>query len=257
MIYAAPGETIEPLLSDAPAGLVGTLTVRVIDPPTGTVIVPETTNGIVEIAAGSYVATIDLPDLRGRFVVLWKNGATEIPEELVVTGSSVGGMPSTFSPELIYAQVSDYRTYSGDTTTSDDDVTRALSRSEANIDNELGAYPLLTTGRKLAPSQLPTYQADKLTAATCAQAEYRLTMGEDFFIRGQHASVAGPDYTVQGKLPIVGPKALTELEGSGLYKLTTSWHRAGASEPPWSSFAYNLEDDTDVNDDDPLPRQAL
>lgn len=55
-----------------------------------------------------------------------------------------------------------------------------------------------------------------LSRATCAQVEYRNQQGEAFFVRSQYESVRGPDFTTQGKLPYIAPKAFRELAQTGL-----------------------------------------
>ncbi len=44
-----------------------------------------------------------------------------------------------------------------------------------------------------------------LTRATCAQAEYRVAMGPEFFIEDQYGFVAGPDFSRRGELAYIGP----------------------------------------------------
>lgn len=71
-------------------------------------------------------------------------------------------------------------------------------------------------GLRVNPYQLPADYADALRDATCAQAEYRNTMGEDFFVRAQFTSVSGPEFRTQGRLPVIGPKVMQELQGTDL-----------------------------------------
>lgn len=97
------------------------------------------------------------------------------------------------------------------------------------------ALPLLTTVSNLTGStptvkvisfrgggvrydiwQLQPFQVLALRNATCAQAEYRDQMGEDFYVRAQWDAVHGPEFQTTGKLPIIGPKVHRELQGSGL-----------------------------------------
>jgi hypothetical protein len=71
-------------------------------------------------------------------------------------------------------------------------------------------------GLRASPYLIPTEYADALRDATCAQCEYRNTMGEDFFIRAQFSSTSGPEFKTTGKLPTLGPKVMRELQGTDL-----------------------------------------
>lgn len=83
-------------------------------------------------------------------------------------------------------------------------------------------------GRKIDPIiDIDANQQLALSRATCAQVEYRNAMGERFFIRPQYPSVKGPDFTVQGKLPMIAPKARRELSQNGLI------HTAGRAYSGW------------------------
>lgn len=115
---------------------------------------------------------------------------------------------------------------------------RLIERAEKDVDQALGSYPRNDdTGLKLAPLELDTNDRATLRDATCAQVEYRLAMGEDFFVKAQFAEVSGPEFSTKGTLPRVGPKTWQELEASNLLRLTTTWHGRG-DEPPWRGFAY-------------------
>lgn len=131
---------------------------------------------------------------------------------------------------------------------------RLLERAERDVDQLLGLYTTrdATSGLKLTVSDLEDYQAAALSRAVCAQAEYRYTMGEEFFVKGQHRSVTGPDFSVNGTLPYIGPKVWVELEGANLQRLTTSLNARGLR-PPWYGFSYN--DTSWDSEPDPLPRQ--
>lgn len=123
-------------------------------------------------------------------------------------------------------------------------LTRLLSRSSDDVDSLLGAYEILTTGtwagRKLDPSTLDYAQQRGLIRATCAQGQYRLEMGEAFFVRPQVEEVSGPEFREKGKLPRVSPAAKQELSGLNLIRLTTSIANKGRGLPPWYDFSYNV-----------------
>lgn len=76
-----------------------------------------------------------------------------------------------------------------------------------------GAY----MGRRFNPSQFLNWgHLQPLKNAVCAQAEYMLAMGDNFFVEAQYSSVRGPDFTTVGKRGMIAPKAKRELALSGL-----------------------------------------
>lgn len=115
---------------------------------------------------------------------------------------------------------------------------RLIDRAERDIDSAVGAYAIdETTGRKFVPTTMTARNKDDLRDATCAQVEYRLEMGEEFFIRPQYKSVKGPEFETEGQLSKIGPKTWMELTSSDLLQLTTTWHGRG-DDPPWRDFAF-------------------
>lgn len=127
---------------------------------------------------------------------------------------------------MLYATISELRAYTGQDSTAlpDATATRAIEQAELDLDGlaVIGHPVNTTTGRRFDPTALSADRALALNRATCAQAQYRLAMGEEFFIMGQYAQVDGPDFTTRGTLPKVGPMVRRELAGSGLFRLTTS-----------------------------------
>lgn len=140
---------------------------------------------------------------------------------------------------LTYTTYDAFVAYADWDTTSDNqaDVEKELERAERDVDNIIfgtkGAGP---NGLKWPVVSLAGWAADALSRAVCAQAEYRLTMGRDFMVRGQFSEMTTPDSTVKGKLPRIGPKVRDELTGSGLLvgmtRLTQPVGRVGAPPVP-------------------------
>lgn len=99
---------------------------------------------------------------------------------------------------------------------------RTLHRASKDVDRQVGfGWSTESNGLKFGepednPKKLPDRQLEALRDATCAQAEYRIEKGEDWFVHGQYKSTSGPDFGTQGKLPRFGPKAREELQNSGL-----------------------------------------
>lgn len=91
MIYARPGDQFVATLEGAATGMAGTIGVR-IENTDGTNQTPRTTSGIVEIEpdSGVYTVTLTAPTTRGKYIVLWDDGAPTpeyAPEELTVTST--------------------------------------------------------------------------------------------------------------------------------------------------------------------------
>lgn len=125
-----------------------------------------------------------------------------------------------------YALQTDFEEYvEGWTTTDAPALERLLQRAELDIDRAAGNWVYETNGLKFGhplttnEKHLLAYQVAALKRATCAQAEYRHIMGEDWMRRAQHKSERGPDFGADGKLPRIGPKAAQELSDAGLVML--------------------------------------
>lgn len=119
-----------------------------------------------------------------------------------------------------YAAIDDVRAYTDLAEgVSDEDLEKVLDRAELDIDGELTTPdPRPDSGAKYDPAALESWRATALNRGVCAQTEYRLAMGEEFFIRAQHSRVSGPDFTTEGRLPYIGPKARRELAGARLLR---------------------------------------
>lgn len=124
------------------------------------------------------------------------------------------------------------------------DRNRLLELAEHEIDQALGAGGRQTTGTALLLSAadvaaLPGEDKAALSRSTCAQALYRIEMGDDFFVRAQREKVSGRNFSADGKLPIVGPGAWRELTYSDLLELTTNTSGRGrqrASDVGWRDY---------------------
>lgn len=140
-----------------------------------------------------------------------------------------------------YATLAELKAYTDlDTGVSDPTLQTALDRAERDVDSivtPLVAGSREATGLKLDPASLLDWQAAALSRATCAQAEYRLAMGEDFFIRAQHSTVRGPDFSLSGQLPYIGPKVFRELTETGFVRAdgVSNVRIGSATAPAWRS----------------------
>lgn len=91
MIYAKPAQSFDATLQGAPTGLVGTLGVRIIDQPAGTLMLARTTSGISEqpVGSGIYSTALTAPAVNGTYLVVWDTGGLApvfASEELQVAG---------------------------------------------------------------------------------------------------------------------------------------------------------------------------
>jgi hypothetical protein len=230
-IYVQPGATYEAaavgLLPNLPPGTAG---VTLKDKPAGGVVVQtRVTAGITEDPIGSrQYGKSDLvaPTLFGSYWLHWDSGPNTPPfalEELVVSSSLLlpGAEPLGVIPT--YAQRSDCLAFiEGLNITDGLAFDRLIVRCERQIDDLLQIDHRTTgaAGPKVTPNRLSARQAEGLKNATCAQVEYRLEMGERFFKREQYESESGPDFSVRGRLPKIGPKVVPELVRVGLFKIT-------------------------------------
>jgi hypothetical protein len=97
---------------------------------------------------------------------------------------------------------------------------KLIERAEQDVDEACGDWPLLPVIlRKFDAAALSAVQKEALKRATCAQVEFRITLGDQHFRSAQHAKVRGPEFSVEGQLPRIGPKTMRELAGSGLVKV--------------------------------------
>ena len=127
---------------------------------------------------------------------------------------------------LTYAVLSDFRAWMGDPTIAESLVTRPLKMAHKDIDTACGPGPVFAdTGLRFATDEVLTTpvltvaRARILQEATCAQAEYRMVMGEDFMIKDQYANEQGPDYGSSGQLRKVPGMVYSMLQLGGFLNL--------------------------------------
>lgn len=104
------------------------------------------------------------------------------------------------------------------------ELEKIIARAELQIDGMItwSGEQNVAAHRRVVPADLEQWDQDCLRLATCAQAEYRLHMGEDFFKGGQYKMVSGPDFQTQGALPMIGPRVWEELAAASprLFRVT-------------------------------------
>lgn len=124
MIYSAPRERVVALLNGADADRVGTLTLQ-LEKSDGSTIQYASTEDIIEVEPGNYVANRTAPDEAGTYVFVWKDGAVSGSEELIVTYTLPG--PSEPPTGGIYPSV--------------DEVAALIrTRTKSVVGNEVGTF---------------------------------------------------------------------------------------------------------------------
>jgi hypothetical protein len=125
-----------------------------------------------------------------------------------------------------YATYEEVRSYLGVTedAVSDEDLARPLRQAQEDIDAACGAWGVYDSGLMFYDTAdneiLSDLQRAHLSKATCAQVEYRLTVGDDFLVREQHDATSGPGYGTTGTLKKVTGRAYSFLQMAGLLNLT-------------------------------------
>jgi hypothetical protein len=95
MIFAQVNQPFEAYAAGAATGLAGELLIDVYSPATGTAIVPQTAEGIVEVGVGTYKAVLNI-GVVGEFVVRWTlPGGATAEEALSVSTILVARVPTT------------------------------------------------------------------------------------------------------------------------------------------------------------------
>lgn len=109
---------------------------------------------------------------------------------------------------------------------ANDVLIRPIKGAQRDIDAACGGWvAYLDTHLKFATEideYLPVLESDVeelLSQATCAQVEYRMTMGDDFMVKEQYEAQSGPSYSTSGKLRKVCGTAYTFLNQGGLLRL--------------------------------------
>lgn len=107
----------------------------------------------------------------------------------------------------------------------DEALAQPIARAVRDLDIAVGGWePYADTGLKFS-SDTMTYpltdlEAQLLSDATCAQVEYRMTVGDDFMIRDQYKSQSGPGYGTSGTVKKCAGAAYAKLGQGGFLKLT-------------------------------------
>lgn len=99
-------------------------------------------------------------------------------------------------------------------------IERYIARAEPYVDIACGPSVVWDSGRRFNPALMPEPYLSGLDRATCAQVEYMLLQGDEFFVQNQYASVSSPDESTTGRISYIGPKVRVELGLVGLINRT-------------------------------------
>jgi hypothetical protein len=217
-IEAVAGVAFETVLSPYITGRAATLTIEVFDPSDGAVLNAASGVGIVETATETYRAERAVVTAGDGRIVRWRDTTDGAPGEIVgediVDVAAAPLVPGLGEPT--YATAEDFEAYVPGWVTDNEAALKAiLVRAERDVDLILGLWDLdPVTGLKWTPAtELASYEAAALRDATCAQAEYRIALGADFFVTPRPRRVSGPDFTEEWDQaqPHIGPKVWIEL----------------------------------------------
>lgn len=226
------GATYYPGVTGALPYGVGTITVE-LQTVTGVVIVPASSSDIVESALGSYTAVCIAPVVSSEttFVIVWidpRNVGAPSDTELLVVAAGVNTLSGAF-----YVSYDDVRSYLGldSTQMSDDIVRQPLVRAQRDIDIACGRWVAYAdTGLKFASAVAFAYPLSDLEMvmlrdSTCAQVEYRMTVGDDFMIREQYERQGGANPS-RGTVSKLCGASYTKLAQGGFLKLHAKVERS-------------------------------
>lgn len=221
-----PNTTFIALLRGAPAGLVGTITAGLKDLSDDSIKIAHTTAGIDEISApsGNYRKEFTLPADEGDYIVEWINDDVESIDDVVLE-VRVNAPVTELELPGSYASRSDLETYLEDGLPAgydDDYLDKVLVKASQDVDLYANAVTYrVGSDLKFATTTdpfewEPIYTAARgyIVEATCAQAEYRLAKGDQFFVEVQRAE--GEFANTQVVQPRFGPKAAEALRRTGI-----------------------------------------
>lgn len=245
-IEANSGETVG-IFTEAgalPAGGVAGAHIGVhVEDAAGAQLLARTTAGVGEIDPGVYAkADLVVPTVgaKTRALLIWdddRDGSRATEDLVIYPPSSPAPIPP--GPSATYAAVGDLvayaegTAYAGRLPATDLEKLRLIELCERDVDLALGrgerTEGLLYGGEEIA--ELTPDQRAALSRATCAQALYRIEMGDEHFVRAQRERVSGRGFSREGKLPIVGPEVYRELAFTDLQRLSTHTGGRGSMGP--------------------------
>jgi hypothetical protein len=120
----------------AATGQLGTLTFKVIDPPSGAVVIAESTSGITEVVSGVYSRTFTTPATVGEYLIVWANGAQLAAEELTVTHSQTLASGPSGTDLCSLAQVREFLQKPASDIGQDAVIAATITRASALIIDE-------------------------------------------------------------------------------------------------------------------------
>jgi hypothetical protein len=139
-----------------------------------------------------------------------------------------------------YSSPDDYADFDPTFTVPDDttELEAVLTVAERDIEYAIGVYGRSSTGSKIDVDGLDEWRSTCLIRAVCAQAQYHMFKGEEFFASGRPTAQSSREGSIASQEPYIGPKASTELSRGGFYRLTTGHGRLN----PYALPNQNIDD---------------
>lgn len=102
-----------------------------------------------------------------------------------------------------------------------------LEVASRDIELAIGLYGRdATTGDKLNVANLVEWRQKSIARACCAQAQYHMFKGEEFFASVRPMEQGTREGSMKGQEPFIGPKCSSELARGGFYRLTSGRGRS-------------------------------
>jgi len=129
--------------------------------------------------------------------------------------------PFTIRKEFMatYASFVDWQAFDPASTSVEADVEPFLIKAERDIDSAIGKRGSYITERRIDPTLFTPWRRDMLAMACCAQAQYRMFKGEEFFASVRPMRQSSREGAMEGQEPYIGPIASQHLAQGGFYNL--------------------------------------
>jgi hypothetical protein len=123
---------------------------------------------------------------------------------------------------MAYATPEDYAAFDPSSQMEDTELEPLLATAQKDIDWALGLYGRdVDTGDKINVEMLTAWRAAALAWAVCAQAQYHLFKGEEFFASLRPLRQSSREGSIEGQEPFISPRASAELTRANFYRLTS------------------------------------
>jgi hypothetical protein len=119
-----------------------------------------------------------------------------------------------------YATADDYNDIFDPSAGIDEEVLEPfLLKAERDIDSACGRRGSYITDRRFDPTVFTEQRAEILAMATCAQAQYRMMRGDEFFASTRPVRQSSREGSQDGQEAYIGPTCSQFLAQGGFYSL--------------------------------------